>query len=383
MEKIKVLHVIKTLNLGGAETNLFNLVQEINPDLFEVLVAYSFGGVVEARFKDINVELFRYARSAHKIRSLASLMIIIRLIVYILKNNIQIIHTHTYNAHVWGAIAAELTGRKIVEHVHDFRYEEPYYLKARGVRPGQYILAEYFARLSDLVIVLTKNNKKRLLEHNNSFESKVRIAPNGISLNNDIHEKTSEIRRRLNIPENKRIIVAAARIAPEKNMGIILEIANKLKEKYSNFIFIIAGEGPLKERLEKALLAANLNNEIRFIGFYNDVKELFSIASVFVQPTLLELHSIAMLEAMSMGVPVIAAKGVGANDDFIKHKENGFLLDPRNASEWAETIGLVLDNPDLSRSIAANGKKLVENKSDIKKTARTFETIYSELMQEK
>ena len=119
----------------------------------------------------------------------------------------------------------------------------------------------------------------------------------------------------------------------------------------------------------------------RFIGFYPELKELLSIASVFIQPTLLELHSITMLEAMSMGVPVLVSKGVGCNDNFITHGVNGFLLDPYNIKEWCDTVIMLLDNNALFQSIAKNERKLIEDKCDIRKTVKNFETIYSQLVQ--
>src|SRR5437870_1870925 len=133
MRKIRVLHIIKTLNLGGAETNLFNLVNAMDPGKFEAHVAYSFGGEIETRFKRAGVRLFKYAEGSHRVRSLASLAIILRLMRYILANDIDMVHTHIFNAHVWGLIAAKLTGRRVIEHVHDFRYlPESEFQRRRG-----------------------------------------------------------------------------------------------------------------------------------------------------------------------------------------------------------------------------------------------------------
>jgi hypothetical protein len=92
--KIKVLHIIKSLNLGGAETNLFNLVQSVDENKFELHVAYSQGGEIEGRFLKSGVKLLKFASDDHKIKSLASLPIILRLAAYIKSNRIDIVHTH-------------------------------------------------------------------------------------------------------------------------------------------------------------------------------------------------------------------------------------------------------------------------------------------------
>src|ERR1700693_1012346 len=106
--KIRVLHVIKTLSLGGAETNLLNLVQAIDRERFEIHVAYSYGGQIEKRFKDAGVRLFKYASKNHKIKSLASFAIVRRLAMYMSEKDIAIVHTHNFNAQFWGLMAAKL-----------------------------------------------------------------------------------------------------------------------------------------------------------------------------------------------------------------------------------------------------------------------------------
>ena len=68
------------------------------------------------------------------------------------------------------------------------------------------------------------------------------------------------------------------------------------------------------------------------------------------------------------------------NDDFISHGKNGFLLDPRNPEEWAETIDRLLQNDELRQSVGQAAKNLVEEKCDIRKTAKKIEAIYQELM---
>src|SRR5436190_18805052 len=98
MKKIRVLHVIKTLALGGAETNLLNLVQATDPERIEAHVAYSWGGEIEERFKKEGVQLFKYADENHKIKSLSSLRIIWRLANYIWRQKVDVVHTHVFNA---------------------------------------------------------------------------------------------------------------------------------------------------------------------------------------------------------------------------------------------------------------------------------------------
>src|SRR5258706_14250264 len=143
IKKIKVLHVIKTLGLGGAEINLLNLASAFDAAKIETHVAYSFGGEIEGRFRAAGVTLFKYADKSHRIKSLHTLPIILRLAAYIRKHEIDIVQTHNFNAHVWGLIAAKLAGVKVMEHVHDFRYTPAADLVRRHGLLEQYRFIKY------------------------------------------------------------------------------------------------------------------------------------------------------------------------------------------------------------------------------------------------
>ncbi len=378
MSQHKILHVIKTLNLGGAETNLLNLLRE-SKDSEDYYLAYSYGGKFEEEFRNLGISFYKYAGCEHKVKSFASLAIILKLALFIRRNKIQIVHTHNYNSHVWGALAGKLAGAKVVEHVHDFRYEKADYLKERGLNPKQFKTAVFFSRFSDRILVLTKNNQRYLIENGVPAE-KIVLIPNGVPLGFDLNGGRPGLLDSLSIPSGKKILLSAARISVEKNIGFLLDIASQLKRE--DILFLIAGDGSLKKELEERTIKEGLEEKVKFIGFYPDVKRLLGVSTLFLQPTLLELHSITMLEAMSMGVPALVSKGVGCNDDFIENGKNGFLLDPCDAKAWAKIVGTLLDDEKLSAKVAGEGQRLIENQYDIEKTVKAIEGIYRELVRE-
>ncbi len=372
---IKVLHIIKTLNLGGAESNLYHLL-ESGGGLAQSHIAYSYGGAFEANFLKLQkTSFFKYASKPYKIKSFASLGIIYKLARYIRENDIKIVHTHNYNGHIWGLMAAKLVGAKVVEHVHDFRYEEADYLRERNVRPGQFNQAVFFGKMSDRIIVLTENNKNYLLKRGVSA-NKIKILRNGIQLTEQQRINRSDIKASLSLSPNKKIVLFAARISPEKNTKTVIQIAENIQSE--DVLFIIAGDGPEKAELE-AHLSVEAKNRVKFIGFYPHVTELLAITDVFIQPTLLELHSITMLEAMKMSVPALVSKHVGCNDDFVTDGVNGILLDPLDAEVWAQEISELLVNPEKAKKIGNEGRGLVEKECDIRQTAQRLEKIYEEL----
>ncbi len=382
-KKIKVMHIIKTLGLGGAETNLCNLVQATDLERFEVHVAYSFGGEIESRFQDGGIKLFKYADAMHKVKSPASLAIIWRLVRYILKNDIQIVHTHNFTGHVWGTLAASLTGRKVVEHVHDFRYmERGEFLRRQGVS-NQYRFTRYLKDLSHAVIVLTKQNRDFILENRFHAPAKIKEIKNGIPIYSNgasrVYDRAA-IRERLDIPEGSLVVLTPARMSAEKNLDLFFRIAPKIAERVPNILFLISGNGPLLESSLERCKEMRLEKNLRFIGFYQNVDELLAVSDLFLLPSFLELHSISVLEAMSMKVPVLISEDVGCHNEFIASWENGVLLDPFSEEEWVEAILRLAADRDLRLEIGRRGYETCVEQFNIKKISKEIEEVYAELV---
>ena len=367
--------MIKTLSLGGAEVNLLNLLRVIDQDHFELHVAYSFGGELEPKFKQAGVKLFKYAHQDHKVKSLASLGIVARLVKYILKEKIQIVHTHTFSAHLWGSAAAKLTGCKIVEHVHDFRYLEPDDFANRRGFNNQYKFVKKFKNVSDKVVVLTRQNRDFLIKE--GIYPAVRICEyqNGIPLDVSPIKEFKEDKNK----GQELIILTPIRMAPEKNVDLILRIAPEVIRIVPNAVFLIAGDGPLYQQTLEDIKRMGLEGNIRLIGYHADISALLDSADIFLLPSFLELHSIAILEAMSKKVPIIISQDVGCNSEFIDDGKNGVLLDPFKDEGWADALIKLLKDYKLRQEIGYQGYQTCLQKFNIIHTAKKFESLYREL----
>lgn len=379
--KIKVLHIIKTLNLGGAETNLLNLLQAFDKDKYEMHVAYSFGGELEPSFVRAGAKLFKYADQSHRVKSLASLFIIFRIWQYLLKNKVNIVHTHNFSGHIWGALAAKLAGKKIVEHVHDFRYFDPEDFARRRGSNNQYKFTRFFKNFSDRVIVLTKQNVDFLVNGKFYPAAKVVELQNGIPMEPFVvtADERITITARVGIRTDAQMILTPVRVAPEKNVDLILRIAASVVKANPRVVFAIAGDGPLLKEYEDHIENRGLTTNIKFIGFHPDIRRLLAVSDIMLLPSFLELHSIAILEAMSMKVPVVVSQDVGCNSEFIKDGENGILRDPFNEEGWAEPIIKLLQDKTYRSTIGEAGYQTCLEKFDITKTVRNIEAVYATL----
>ncbi len=378
MKKTQVLHVIKTLSLGGAETNLLNLANALIPQQVESHVAYSWGGEIEERFKANGVRLFKYADASHKIKSLSTVGIVARLAKYILKNKIEIVHTHVFNAHVWAGMAARLTGRKVVEHVHDFRYIGQADREWGGCYINQFRYAEKVSKLSDAVIVLTEQNKEFIIQNRLHPEDEVWLIRNGISMDYSAKSQVNE-RVKLGIQPDRKIFLTPARMSSEKNIDLLFRVVPRVTQECPEVVFVVAGDGPLLDNYRKRVLDEGLKDRLMFIGFHPNIRNLLAHCDAMILPSFLELHPISILEALSMKVPVMISKNVGCNSEVFANGVNGVLRDPSHPDKWADTLIEWSRNSDRRRLLGENGFRLCQEQFDIKKTAIQIKELYAQL----
>jgi glycosyltransferase involved in cell wall biosynthesis len=176
--------------------------------------------------------------------------------------------------------------------------------------------------------------------------------------------------------------MTAMRLSQEKNATFIIDIAAAMNPLAQDFVFLIAGNGPLKGDLEKKAKVAGLEDKILFLGYIADMNELLDVTDIFILPTLRELHSISMIEAMSRRVPVLVTRSAGCNGYLISDGLNGFLLDPKEPRQWASTIEDLIANEEKRRFVGEKGRELVEKDCDIHKTAKKFEELYFSLIKQ-
>ena len=376
---IGVLHLIQTLNLGGAERNLYNLVRAMDSSVVESHVGYCYGGEFEPLFLKDGIRLFKYSNKLHKLVSVDMLFAVSRAVGYVKRHKIRVIQTHNFNAHLLGLIVAKLTGAKLIEHVHDFRYIEKERREEGQSFVKQFDFIYKLKGRSDRVVVLTQQNADFLLKNKLYAPDRIRIIRNGIPMNDSVPSGKG-FGERFGIQEGRPIILTPSRMSPVKNIELILRIAPAVCSQVPNAIFIVAGDGKMLEEYRRRASDLNLADCLRFIGFYPDTRELLAIADLLLLPSFLELHSIAILEALSMKVPVVASQGVGCNSDIFHPGEDGVLLDPFSMTGWVDAIVGLLKNPARRRLIGERGYALCRSQFDIRNVAKRFEELYAELI---
>jgi glycosyltransferase involved in cell wall biosynthesis len=138
------------------------------------------------------------------------------------------------------------------------------------------------------------------------------------------------------------------------------------------------GDGPEKECLSSMVKKAGLDRDVLFTGFLENSEEWLPALDIFVLPSLTEGTPMALLEAMAMGIPVIAS-AVGGVPDVIEDGINGFLVPPGESRAIHERIMLLIDKPDQMKRLSRAGKETVNSRYNVRDWCRRIEQMYDSL----
>ena len=208
------------------------------------------------------------------------------------------------------------------------------------------------------------------------------------SVNTDVHrshKKSSEkARYQWNVSPGEQVVISAGRLSPEKGhaylidaVSTIVSMSPELKLK-----LLIAGSGPCERELREQVSGRRLNQYVKFVGHCSDLDELFSIADLFVLPSLSEGSPNVLLESMSARVPIVATT-VGGVPELVKNGESAILVPPADSESLKTAIlGLVLNRPRAIQlaNVAFENARLFFNPAT---RDQRLLSIYSRVMCEK
>jgi len=167
------------------------------------------------------------------------------------------------------------------------------------------------------------------------------------------------------VPQHKEpaspTLVFSGRLTPWKGLRMLLELIAKLKQKYSNIIFEIIGDGPEMDNLKSLSRQLNIEKNVNFMGRISEPEShlVFSNSTIFVLNSNYEGMSHAVLNAMNVGVPVITTP-VGGNPEVVQNEYNGFLVSYNDKEAWFRATVRLLEDKSLREKFSQNGKKVLE-----------------------
>lgn len=208
----------------------------------------------------------------------------------------------------------------------------------------------YITKHSDAIIVPGSKSKEYYLSVG-ATKNNIFIAPNivendyFIKQSTNFKEEKERIRKEMKI-DGKKVIIFVGQLIKRKGVDNLIHAVNKLNKTIPDIILFIVGNGPLRSELQE-ICKISKNHNVYFTGWIDEKEKVkyYSIADIFVLPTLFDVWGLVINEAMCCGLPVITTTTAGCSYDMIFNGENGFIVKPDDVNELAEAIKKAFENP--------------------------------------
>lgn len=284
---------------------------------------------------------------------------------------IQLFHSHEFAMNVYGGAAARLVGVPTLATIHGRHWV--------GEARRRVIAYRVLRRLGMRIVAVAHDLASFLSERLSIPIDQIDVVRNGIPLPEPIPPSERPDRRRaaregLGLPCTGPILVSVGSLFPVKDHANLLRAAAQLPEVH----VAIAGEGGEESRLRELAAALEIRARVHFLGLRDDVNEVLLAGDVFVLPSRSEGLPLALLEAMAIGLPVVATR-VGGVSEVVEDGQSGFLVPPANPSALAAAVRSAFNSPDRCASMAQLAESRVRAEYSIDRMVEQYLALYAAL----
>ena len=366
----RVLHLIKSLGRGGAETLLSETLRVHDRGQFDFHYAYfvSYKGQMgeDLRQQGAPVHCLEVDTSAAILARLPALLRHVR------EGRFDLIHCHLPVSAVVGRLVGRLIGVPVVYTEHN--KQERYHPITRRVNLAT-------MGLNAAILSVSEDVKQSIEARWNGDRRKLRVLINGVNtqrFNPADYDKT-RCRSELGLPAGVPIIGTVCVFRTQKRLDRWMQLARDLKQQIPEAYFVVLGDGPMEEQVKQLAITYQLKDSIVFPGRLEEVRPYLAAMDIYLMTSEFEGLPIAMLEAMSMALPVVAtaAGGIG---EAIRSGEEG-LVEP--VGEWFNLLPHLLQlvqNEQLRQQLGTAARRRVLAEFSIRKMAKELEAVYTEVL---
>jgi len=378
MQRVNILYVITKLELGGAQKQLLEVIRNLDRHRFNIFLFTAKDGLLLPEALEIDSLTIKMSRFLNRpINFLQDALALIEIYIFIKKNNIHIVHTHSSKAGILGRLAAGFAGTRVIVHtVHGWSFNDYQNLPARSL----FIFLERIcARVTQRLIVVSGYDRYKGIKNNIAPKEKYSLIRYGINLDSFGKENRS-IREEFGIQPQEALIGMIACLKPQKCPGDFVKMAYLIHKALPCAKFILVGDGVLRKQLKKLISKLKLDGVFILTGWRRDIPDILSAIDVFVLTSLWEGMPISVLEAMASLKPSVVTDTGGVREIIIEGK-TGFLIKRRDINTMSERIITLLNNKALRDEIGENARMYIKEDYSIKHMINNTRQLYEELIQ--
>lgn len=369
-EPIRVLHLIKGLGRGGAETLLLAGLRQADRERFELSYGY-FLPHKDALAEPLRLESGEVTCFGASTR-LGILLSVPRLARHLQSRRIDLVHAHLAVAAVAARLATRLAGVPLVCTEHG---------PLERLHPVTRRLDLLTWRLQEAVVAVSPQVAESIRTHVGQ-RVPVELVINGVDIDHfdPARFDRDQERERIGLPAGTPVVGTVAVFRPQKRLEDWLQVAATLHRQDHRTRFLVVGDGPLRGEVEALAADLGLAETVVFPGLQEDVRPYLAAMDVFLMTSGYEGLPVALLEAMAMGLPAVST-AVGGVPEVLDGSAAGQLRPVADVEGLTAAIGGLLADPELRREAGAVSRQLVARRFGMERMTRQLEDLYTRVLE--
>ncbi len=372
----KVLHIIDALNVGGAQ-ELLALMAKHKGSTFDMAVCVLQPGTsLKARIESYGVRVYALDRTRESILrpvaflryGLGNLFDIIRICR---DEQVDIVHAHLSDAEYLGFFATILgRARYFFTTVHTpALLPESQGHNLRNL--ARSLLMRVIHARAKKVVAVSKDTAALLHRQSGVSQAKLRIIANGVETKSIANHQPTFGRDALGLDGSDHLLLCVGRLTLAKGHSYLLEAMRLLLPSLPNVKLLIAGDGELREELEELARSLKITDSVFFLGSRKDIPDLLALSDTYVSASVFEGTSLAVMEAMSAGKPIVGTN-IPGNLELLEQNVNAVLVPPADAQSLADAITRLCGDAQLAATLGRNAQKKAHAEFDIMAVIRKY-----------
>lgn len=362
-----VVHVIGSLQTGGAEKMVVNFLQAADKTRFRhTVVCLSHAGEmapeVEAGGIAVKVHPVRFRRFWRDLNALAR---------WFRQENVAVIHSHMYYATVWSRLAGLRAGVPVlVTTEHGKELWKNSFHNALG---------SWLSKRTHKHICVSHDVLDLRTRHQGLLSDRSLVIPNGVPIpdEGDVGEMRARIRREFGLGDDQPVFGTVGRVVEAKDYPTLMKALAIVRESIPDIHWLQVGDGPDRPALEERARELGLASAVTFAGRRTDITDILLALDLWVMSSVREGLPVSLLEAMAARCPIVATN-VGGIPDAVTHGESAWLVPAGNPAAMAAGILEVMGNPELAGRLVAAAHARVVRDYSIQAVAGRILAIYEE-----
>jgi len=363
-----ILHAIDTTGPGGAETVFLDLVEKLRIDGYQNYAIIKGPGWVEDQLKKREIDY-------HIIKPYGFLSIpyYFDLLKVIRRRNTRLVHAHLLGSTLTYSILALLARIPVVATLHG----------RVDVNPNERFMAikNRIMKMGVTRLVAVSRDLASYIATRKLFRQKdIQVIYNGIEESRYGKSTNQSLRAKLGITNEAILVGCLGNVRPAKSYDVLIRAAALLlRDEYKGreLHFVVAGhqKPDLMAKLQDLIQQCGIEDKIHFIGFHDNTAEFLGQLDYFALSSSSEGFSIATIEAMATGLPVVVTR-CGGPEEIIDHQKTGLLVDVNDPQGLATGLKMLIDNRQLSDELAGAGRKHVESVFSFSAMLDSYSKVY-------